>query len=72
MFCTSLGEVDLANVDTSNPMESSNRWIQALESWASQRLRIKTKDFEIIEIGVDEGVNLGSGIEDSLLPSLVL
>ena len=27
-------KVDKANVDTSSPMESSNRWIWALEAWA--------------------------------------
>ena len=30
------------------------------------------KKFEIVEIGVEEGVDLGSGIKDSLLPNVVL
>ena len=34
--------------------------------------RIPTKEFEIVEIGVEEGVDLGFGIEDSLLPNVVL
>ena len=35
-------------------------------------MRIVTKEFEIIEIGVEEGVDLGSKIKDSLLPNVVL
>ena len=35
-------------------------------------MRIKTKEFEITEIGVEEGVDLGSEIKDSLLPHVVL
>ena len=31
-----------------------------------------TKEFEIVEIGVEEGVDLGSEIKDSFLPNLVL
>ena len=31
-----------------------------------------TKEFEIVRIGVEEGINLGSKIKDSLLPNLVL
>jgi hypothetical protein len=31
-----------------------------------------TKEFEIDEIGVEEGVNLGSRVKDSLPPNLVL
>ena len=46
------------------PMDSSIR--------AGWQLRIKTKDFEIDEIGVEEGVDLGLGIKDSLLPNIVL
>ena len=30
-----------------------------------------TKEFEIIAMGVEEGVDLGSGIKDFLLPNLV-
>ena len=56
-----------ANVDTSNYVELSNWWI-----WACQHLWIRTKEFEIIEIIVEEGVDLGSGIKDSLLPNVVL
>ena len=33
---------------------------------------MRTKDFEIIEIGVEEGADLGSGFEDHVLPDLVL
>ena len=33
---------------------------------------IKTTYFEIVEIGVEKGVDLGSGIKDSLLPNVVL
>ena len=32
MCASTLGE---ANVDTSNSVESSNKWIQALEAWAN-------------------------------------
>jgi hypothetical protein len=35
-------------------------------------LRIKTKEFEIVEIGVEEGVDLGFGVKDTLLPNVVL
>jgi hypothetical protein len=31
-----------------------------------------TKEFEIVEIEVEEGVYLGSRIKDSLLPNVVL
>ena len=31
-----------------------------------------TKEFETVEIGVEEGVDLGFGIKDSLPPNLVL
>ena len=31
-----------------------------------------TKEYEIVEIGVGEGVDLGSGIKDFLLPNVVL
>ena len=31
-----------------------------------------TKEVEIIEIGVEEGVDLGSIIKDSLIPNVVL
>ena len=30
------------------------------------------KVFEIVEIGVEEGVDLGFGIKESLLPNMVL
>ena len=35
-------------------------------------MRIKTKEFEIVEIGVEKDVDLGYGIKDCLLPNLVL
>ena len=50
------------NVDTSNSVESSGRWIRALEAWASWRLRLATYEFEVVEIGVEDGVDLGFGI----------
>ena len=59
-------------MDTSNYVESSNQWIRALEAWACEQLCIRTKEIEIIEIDVEEGVDLGSGIKDSLLPNMVL
>jgi hypothetical protein len=31
-----------------------------------------TKEFEIVEIGVEEGVDLGSGTKESLFPNPVL
>ena len=31
-----------------------------------------TKECEMIEIGVEEGVDIGFGIKDSLLPNVVL
>ena len=31
-----------------------------------------TKDFEIVEIGIEEGVDLGSTIKDSMLLNMVL
>ena len=31
-----------------------------------------TEEFDIIKIGVEEGVDLGSKIKDSLLPNAVL
>ena len=31
-----------------------------------------TNEFEIVEIGVDEGVDLGFIIKDSMLPNVVL
>ena len=31
-----------------------------------------TKGFEIVEIGVEGGVNLGSGFKDPLLPNVVI
>ena len=37
-----------------------------------KQLRIGTKGFEIIEIGVEEGIDLGSRIKDSMLFNLVL
>jgi hypothetical protein len=45
-----------------------NLSIISLSRLASQ---IITKEFEIIEIGVEEGVDLGSAITDSLLPNVV-
>jgi hypothetical protein len=35
-------------------------------------LQIKIKEFEIVEIGVEGGDDLGSGIKDFLLPNEVL
>jgi hypothetical protein len=35
-------------------------------------LQIGTKEFEIIEIGVEEDVDLGSGMKDSILSIVVL
>jgi hypothetical protein len=35
-------------------------------------LRIRTKEFEIVEIKVEEGVDLSYGFKDSLLPNMVL
>ena len=65
-------KVDKANVDTSTFVEPSSRWIQALEAWACSQLWIKSKDFDIVKIGVEEGVHLGSGIRDSLHLNVVL
>ena len=67
-----LQKVNEDNVDTSNFVESSSWWIWAVEAQACQRLRSKTKEFEIIEIAVEESVDLGSGHKDSLLPNVVL
>ena len=44
----------------------------SIEAWACQQLWIMTKEFEIVEIGVREGVDLGSGNKDSLHPNMVL
>ena len=35
-------------------------------------MRIKTKELEIVDIGVEKDVDLGFEITDSLLPNLVL
>jgi hypothetical protein len=35
-------------------------------------LPIRTKEFETVEIRVEEGVDLGCGIKDALLPNVVL
>jgi hypothetical protein len=35
-------------------------------------LQIKNKEFEVVEIEVEEGVELGSEIKDSLLSKMVL
>jgi hypothetical protein len=35
-------------------------------------LRIGTKEFEIVEIGIEEVVDLGFGIKDSLLSNVML
>ena len=61
----------LANVDISNSLESCNQWIWALEALAGWQLWIGTGAFEIVEIGVEEGVDSSSGIEDSMLLNLV-
>jgi hypothetical protein len=52
-------EGDEANVDTSNFLELSSRWIRTLEAWACWQLRIMAKGFEIVVIIVEEGVDLG-------------
>ena len=67
-----LHKVDEANVDTSNFVESSSRWVWALEARACQWLRSRTKEFEIIKMGVEESVDLGLGLKNSLLPNVVL
>jgi len=48
-----------ANVDTSTLADG----IRAFEAWARSRLRIVIEEFGIVEIGVEEGVDLGSEIE---------
>ena len=35
-------------------------------------MQVRSKEFKIANIGVKEGVDLGSKIKDSLLPNLVL
>jgi hypothetical protein len=35
-------------------------------------LKTRTKEFEIVEIGVKEGVDIGSGIKDFLISNVVL
>ena len=45
--------------------------LQKLEHVSNCKLYM-TKEFKIIEIEVEEDVELGSGIRDSLLPNLVL
>jgi hypothetical protein len=54
-------KVDEANVDTSNFVESSNIWIRVLIR-NSGMLAIANQDpkFEIVEIEVEGGVDLGS------------
>ena len=47
-------KVHEANVDTFNHVESSNGWIRALEAWACKQLRNKTKEFQTVEIIVEE------------------
>ena len=64
-------KADEANVGTSIHVESSNRLIQALETWACWQSHINTKQYETVKIGVEEGVDLGFGIEDNMLPILV-
>jgi hypothetical protein len=46
-------------VDTSTLADG----IRAFEAWARSRLRIVIEEFGIVEIGVEEGVDLGSEIE---------
>ena len=58
-FLSHDSKVDEAYVDTSSSMKLSNRWIRALEAWAGQQVWIKTKEIEIFEVGVEEGVDLG-------------
>ena len=61
-----------ANVDTSNYVELSSWWIQALEAWACQQLCNRAKEMIIIEIEVQGGVDLVSGIKDFPLPNMML
>ena len=65
-------KLDEANVHTSKSLESSIWWIRALEAWAYYQWQITTKEFEIVEIGVDEGVDLGFGIKDFLLFNMMV
>jgi hypothetical protein len=66
-----MSNVDEANVGTSNFVESSNRWIRALEASTCEQLQMMTKEFEIVEIGVEEGFVLGSRIKFSSFPNVV-
>ena len=52
-------KIDEANVDTSNFVESINRWTQVLKAWACLQFWIMTKEFKIIENKYEEGVDLG-------------
>ena len=52
-------------------MEPSNWWIWALETWVVWQLQIKTKEFDIAKIRVEENVDLGSEIKDYLLPNVM-
>ena len=63
--------INKANVDTSTFVEPPSQWIRALETRVRWQLWIKTKEFEIMKIGVEEGVDIGSGIKDSLLLNMV-
>ena len=49
-----------------------SQWIQVLEAWACWQLQIKTKELGNVEIRVEEVVDLGFEIKDSLLPNVVL
>ena len=44
----------------------------SIRSWSMLALRTMMKEFEIVEIRVEEGVDRGSGTKYSLLPNLNL
>lgn len=46
--------------------------IQALDSSDCEQLRSKTKEYETVEIWIEEGVDIGSIIKDFVLSEVVL
>ena len=44
-----------------------HQWLEQVSNCES-----RSKEYEIAEIGVEEGVDMGSGIKYSLLPNVVL
>jgi len=58
--------------DTFSFMESSSQWIQSLEAWVGQQLRIITWEYETAEIRVEESADIGFGIINDVLLNLVL